>query len=51
MVLPAIELETSTLPLAEVASATSFASQNHLNTAFARLYPCTPGEARRNARR
>jgi AraC family transcriptional regulator len=44
-------IETSTLPLAEVASATGFASQSHLNAAFARFYRCTPGDARRNARR
>lgn len=42
---------TSSLPLAEVASATGFASQSHLNGAFVRVYRCTPGEARRQARR
>lgn len=42
---------TSTLPLAEVAAATGFASQSHLNSAFVRLYRCTPGDARREARR
>jgi AraC family transcriptional regulator len=41
---------TSTLPLAEVASATGFSSQSHLNSAFARVYRCTPGDARREAR-
>jgi AraC family transcriptional regulator len=40
---------TSTLPLAEVASATGFSSQSHLNSAFVRLYRCTPGDARRGA--
>jgi AraC family transcriptional regulator len=44
-------IETSTLPLAEVASATGFASQSHLNIAFARFYRCTPGDTRRNAPR
>lgn len=44
-------IETSALPLAEVASATGFASQSHLNSAFVRFYRCTPGEARRDARR
>jgi AraC family transcriptional regulator len=38
---------TTSLPLAEVASATGFASQSHLNSAFARRYGCTPGVARR----
>lgn len=38
---------TSTLPLAEVASATGFSSQSHLNSAFVRVYRCTPGDARR----
>jgi AraC family transcriptional regulator len=42
---------TSTLPLAEVAAATGFASQSHLNSAFVRCYRCTPGDARREARR
>jgi len=42
---------TSSLPLAEVASATGFASQSHLNGAFVRVYRCTPGDARRQARR
>jgi AraC family transcriptional regulator len=41
----------SALPLAEVASATGFASQSHLNSAFVRLYRCTPGDARREAGR
>jgi AraC-like DNA-binding protein len=39
------------MPLAEVASAAGFASQSHLNSAFVRFYRCTPGDARRNARR
>jgi AraC family transcriptional regulator len=39
------------LPLAEVASETGFASQSHLNSAFARVYGCTPGDARREAHR
>ena len=38
------------LPLAEVASATGFASQSHLNGAFVRVYGCTPGAARRGAK-
>jgi AraC family transcriptional regulator len=42
---------TSSQPLAEVASATGFASQSHLTGAFVRCYGCTPGDARRNARR
>jgi AraC family transcriptional regulator len=42
---------TSTLPLAEVASATGFSSQSHLNSAFVRRFRCTPGDARREARR
>lgn len=41
----------STLPLAEVASATGFASQSHLTSAFVRQYGCTPGETRREGRR
>jgi AraC family transcriptional regulator len=44
-------IEMTTLPLAEVASETGFASQSHLNSAFVRVYGCTPGEARRQARR
>ncbi len=40
-------IETTSLPLAEVASATGFASQSHLNSAFVRCYGCTPGVARR----
>lgn len=44
-------IETSTLPLAAVASETGFASQSHLNSAFVRRFGCTPGDARRNARR
>jgi len=43
-------IETSTLSLAEVASETGFASQSHLNSAFVRVFGCTPGEARRAAR-
>jgi AraC family transcriptional regulator len=43
-------IETSALPLAEVASETGFASQSHLNGAFVRFYGCTPGHARRKAR-
>ena len=41
----------STLPLAEVASETGFATQSHLNNAFVRYYGCTPGDARRQAQR
>jgi AraC family transcriptional regulator len=41
---------STTLALAEVASDTGFASQSHLNNAFARRYGCTPGQARRAAR-
>ncbi len=44
-------IETSTLPLSEIALATGFASQSHMNTAFARVFRCTPGEARRTVRR
>jgi len=44
-------IENSALPLAEVASATGFASQSHMNATYARFYGCTPGDARRNARR
>jgi len=44
-------IEHSALPLAEVASATGFASQSHMNATYARFYHCTPGEARRNRRR
>jgi AraC family transcriptional regulator len=40
-------IATTTMPLAEVASATGFASQSHLNDAFLRRYGCTPGAARR----
>lgn len=40
----------STLPLAEVASATGFASQSHLSGAFSRAFGSTPGAARREAR-
>lgn len=43
-------IEASTLPLAEVASETGFASQSHLNSAFVRFYGNTPGQARRKAR-
>lgn len=43
-------LLTSSLPLAEVASATGFSSQSHLNSAFVRRYRCTPGAARREGR-
>ena len=43
-------ITTSSLPLAEVASETGFASQSHMNSAFVRVYGCTPGDARRNAR-
>lgn len=43
-------IETTTLALAEVASDAGFASQSHLNSAFVRVYRCTPGEARRKAR-
>jgi AraC family transcriptional regulator len=42
-------IATSTLPLAEVATATGFSSQSHLNSAFVRFYRCTPGDARREA--
>jgi len=41
----------SSLPLAEVASATGFASQSHLNSAFMKAYRCTPGDARRSSGR
>jgi AraC family transcriptional regulator len=41
----------SALPLAEVASATGFSSQSHLNSAFMKAYRCSPGTARRQARR
>jgi AraC family transcriptional regulator len=44
-------IATSTTPLAEVASATGFASQSHLTSSFVRRYGCTPGDARRRARR
>jgi AraC family transcriptional regulator len=44
-------IETSTLALAEIASATGFSSQSHLNNAFVRRYRCTPGDARRDSRR
>jgi len=43
-------IEGSSLPLAEVASATGFASQSHLNSTFVRHHGCTPGDARRKAR-
>lgn len=43
-------IATSALPLAEVASATGFASQSHLNSAFVRHFGRTPGEARRATR-
>lgn len=43
-------ITTSSLPLAAVASETGFASQSHMNSAFVRVYGCTPGDARRNAR-
>jgi AraC family transcriptional regulator len=42
---------TTALPLAEVASEAGFSSQSHLNSAFVRCYGCTPGDARREARR
>jgi transcriptional regulator GlxA family with amidase domain len=42
---------TTTLPLAEVASEAGFASQSHMNSAYLRFYRCTPGDARRDARR
>jgi AraC family transcriptional regulator len=42
---------TSTLPLAQVATETGFSSQSHLNSAYLRRYGCTPGDARRDARR
>lgn len=41
----------SSLPLAAVASDTGFASQSHLHGAFVRRFGCTPGDARRAARR
>jgi AraC family transcriptional regulator len=41
----------STMPLAEVAAATGFASQSHLNGAFTKVYRCTPGDARRELKR
>jgi AraC family transcriptional regulator len=41
----------SGMPLAEVASATGFASQSHLSSAFVRHFGNTPGQARRAARR
>lgn len=41
----------SSMPLAEVADECGFSSQSHLSSAFAGAYRCTPGEARRNARR
>lgn len=40
-------IATTTMPLAEVASATGFASQSHLSDAFLRRYGRTPGAARR----
>jgi AraC family transcriptional regulator len=40
----------SALPLAEVAWSTGFASQSHLNGAFARAFGSTPGAARRQRR-
>ena len=40
-------IEGSRLPLAEVATATGFASQSHLNSAFVKAYGCTPGHLRR----
>lgn len=42
---------TTALALAEVASEAGFSSQSHLNSAFVRCYGCTPGDARREARR
>jgi AraC family transcriptional regulator len=42
---------TSKLPLAQVASEAGFSSQSHLNSAFVRHFGCTPGDARREARR
>jgi AraC family transcriptional regulator len=44
-------IETTALPLAQVASEAGFSSQSHLNSAFVRCYGCTPGGARRDARR
>jgi AraC family transcriptional regulator len=40
-------IATTAMPLAEVASATGFASQSHLSDAFLRRYGRTPGAARR----
>jgi AraC family transcriptional regulator len=42
---------TTALALAEVASEAGFSSQSHLNSAYVRRYGCTPGDARREARR
>ncbi len=41
---------TSSLPLADIASAAGFATQSHMNSAFIRFLGCTPGAARREAR-
>lgn len=43
-------LRTTDLPLAEVASATGFASQSHLTDAFSGTYLTTPGTVRRQHR-
>jgi AraC family transcriptional regulator len=40
---------TTSLPLAEVASETNFASQSHFQSAFLRHFGRTPGDARREA--
>ncbi|MBI5719733.1 MAG: helix-turn-helix transcriptional regulator [Burkholderiales bacterium] len=44
-------IEGSSMPLAAVAHEAGFASQSHLSSTFARAYGCTPGDARRSARR
>jgi len=43
-------IASSPMSLAAIATEVGFASQSHLTTAFARVYGCTPGVARRDAR-
>lgn len=44
-------IETTTVPLAEVALDSGFASQSHMTNAFVRHFDCTPGTLRREAAR
>jgi transcriptional regulator GlxA family with amidase domain len=44
-------IQTSELPLVEIAAAAGFASQSHLGRIFRQTYGVTPGELRKQSAR